>query len=153
MNITALKGLIGGAAPVCPEPGCGIPFEDWMDADPNEDKVMYVAQDALFCGTCNGLHLTEFYLKELQAGLVEAHTRTERTYGRRIAQADCEHPKVAPLDVPRGVECPTADGPVEGPGKVGFCLLCGVRRKIIKVIDNTPKAPAAEPKPKGRIIW
>lgn len=148
MNLAQLKVLIAESAPPCPEPGCNEPFCDWPDADAAEDKVMYVAQDALFAGTCSKGHIAEFYLVELKVNEVSAHTRTERTIGERLSQKECKHPKNSFFKIPEDAEIPTIDGIVTGPADIAFCHMCGRRAKAVKKpSDDTPE------RGKGRIIW
>lgn len=131
MNLQTLKGLIGAAAPSCPEPDCTAQYSEWPDADETEDKVMYIAQDALFAGSCSNGHMIEFHLAELKAGEVTARTRTERTMGQRIAQIECQHRfSKQTFEIPEGGEAPSLDGWVVGPVKMLFCLLCGGRQVL-----------------------
>lgn len=137
MNLAQLKGLIAAASPSCPEPDCVAPYSEWPDADESEDKLMYVAQDAVFAGCCPYGHVLEIYLAELQAGEVVAHTRSERFMGRKVSQKECPHPKNVVMPMPEGVEIPTENGMIVGPCDVAMCVVCGRRvqaQKVKKII-------------------
>jgi hypothetical protein len=130
MDIPKLRLSIMEKYPGCR--ACEECIDTWPDADPSEEdaKVVYVARSGLFVGICSQGHVNEFYLPEVKAGEIVAHDVSERTLGRFTTQDECGHEKSIVHDLPEDQIVPAKDGPIEGPAKVRYCGLCGMRKRV-----------------------